>query len=63
MVTVDPEYGFPRVKRKCFGGQVVSAAPEHEDLAEAVKGEEGGLADRRGIYPKNLLKFGKCTVR
>ena len=36
-VTVETEYGPMRLKRKWLGGEVVSAAPEYEDVAEAVK--------------------------
>ena len=34
-VTVETEYGPMRVKRKWLGGEVVSAAPEYEDVAAA----------------------------
>ena len=36
-VTVQTEYGPMRVKRKWLGGEVVSAAPEYEDVAAAVR--------------------------
>jgi uncharacterized protein (DUF111 family) len=40
IVTVETEYGPMRVKRKWLAGEVVSAAPEYEDVAEvaAAKG-------------------------
>ena len=37
IVTVETEYGPMRVKRKLLGGQVVSAAPEYEDVAAAAR--------------------------
>ena len=37
IVTVDTEYGPMRVKRKWLGGEVVSAAPEYEDVAAAAQ--------------------------
>ncbi len=37
IVTVETEYGPMRVKRKWLAGQVVSAAPEYEDVAAAVR--------------------------
>ena len=37
IVTVDTEYGPMRVKRKWLAGKVVSAAPEYEDVAAAVR--------------------------
>ena len=36
-VTVETEYGPMRLKRKWLGGEVVSAAPEYEDVAAAAK--------------------------
>ena len=36
-VTVETEYGPMRVKRKWLGGEVVSAAPEYEDVAAAAR--------------------------
>ena len=36
-VTVETEYGPVRVKRKWLGGEVVSAAPEYEDVAAAAR--------------------------
>ncbi len=36
-VTVETEYGPMRVKRKWLAGEVVSAAPEYEDVARAVR--------------------------
>ena len=35
VVTVETEYGPMRVKRKWLGGEVVSAAPEYDDVAAA----------------------------
>ena len=37
VVTVETEYGPMRVKRKWLGGEVVSAAPEYEDVAAAAR--------------------------
>ena len=37
IVTVETEYGPMRVKRKWLGGEVVSAAPEYEDIAAAAR--------------------------
>ena len=42
IVTVETEYGPMRVKRKWLGGEVVSAAPEYEDVAAAVR--DGGMS-------------------
>ena len=42
IVTVDTEYGPMRVKRKWLGGEVVSAAPEYEDVAAAVRETDVG---------------------
>ena len=36
-VTVETEYGPMRVKRKWLGGEVVSTAPEYEDVAAAAR--------------------------
>ena len=36
-ITVETEYGPMRVKRKWLGGEVVSAAPEYEDVAAAAR--------------------------
>ena len=36
-VTMETEYGPMRVKRKWLGGEVVSAAPEYEDVAAAAQ--------------------------
>ena len=36
-VTADTEYGPIRVKRKWLGGEVISAAPEYDDVAAAAK--------------------------
>ena len=37
VVTLETEYGPMRVKRKWLGGEVVSAAPEYEDVAAAAR--------------------------
>ena len=37
VVTVETEYGPIRVKRKWLGGEVVSASPEYEDVAQAAR--------------------------
>ena len=37
VVTVETEYGPMRVKRKWLGGEMVSAAPEYEDVAAAAR--------------------------
>ena len=37
VVTVEMEYGPMRVKRKWLGGEMVSAAPEYEDVAAAAR--------------------------
>ena len=37
IITVETEYGPMRVKRKWLGGEVVSAAPEYEDVAAAAR--------------------------
>ena len=38
IVTVETEYGPIRLKRKWLAGEVVSAAPEYEDVAAAARG-------------------------
>ncbi len=43
IVTVETEYGPMRLKRKWLGGEVVSAAPEYEDLAAAARASRIGL--------------------
>ena len=42
IVTVETEYGPMRVKRKWLGGEVVSAAPEYEDVAAAARANAVG---------------------
>lgn len=48
IVTVETEYGPMRVKRKWLGGEVVSAAPEYEDVKAATneKGASWEAAER-----------------
>ena len=45
VVTVETEYGPMRVKRKWLGGEVVSAAPEYEDVAAAARASQTGLLE------------------
>ena len=47
-VTVETEYGPIRVKRKWLGGQVVSAAPEYDDIAAA--------AQAKGVSWQTIVK-------
>ena len=42
IVTVNTEYGPMRVKRKWLAGEVVSAAPEYEDVAAAARKQGAG---------------------
>ena len=52
IVTVETEHGPMRVKRKWLGGEVVSAAPEYEDVAAAARAAGLGLQDvARHIAP------------
>ena len=43
IVTVETEFGPMRLKRKWLGGEVVSAAPEYEDVAELARETGAGL--------------------
>ena len=42
-VTADTEYGPMRVKRKWLAGEMVSAAPEYDDVAGAAQAHGVGL--------------------
>ncbi len=44
IVTVETEFGPIRIKRKWLGGEMVSAAPEYEDVAEAAAARQIDLA-------------------
>ena len=52
IITVETEYGPMRLKRKWLGGEMVSAAPEYEDVAAAARerrmswGEISNVAER-----------------
>lgn len=48
VVTVDTEYGPMRVKRKWLGGELVSAAPEYEDVAATARASQIGLQEAAG---------------
>ena len=48
VVTVETEYGPMRVKRKWLGGEVVSAAPEYEDVAAAARASGVGFQSVAG---------------
>ena len=43
VVTVETEYGTMRLKRKWLSGEVVSAAPEYEDVAAAARASRIGF--------------------
>lgn len=47
VVMVETEYGPMRVKRKWLAGEVVSAAPEYEDVAAAARASRIGLPTLR----------------
>ena len=37
IATMETEYGPMRLKRKWLSGQIISVAPEYEDIAEAAR--------------------------